>query len=227
MGLKVAPTLAAFLPWGRLRPLVYRLLTRAKVGRGVRIGYGTYLDAKSLTIADGTHVGRLNFLKEIDTLELAEGATIDHYNHVSVLARFSLGRDAKMGSRSTVAGSAWSGEKGSFLVGEGALITGQHHFDCTRTIVIGDRTTVAGVFSSIWTHGYRRESLQDVLIGKGCYLGASIQIASGVTLADHTVVGMGSVVLESLLEANCLIAGVPARVLRRDYNPKHTQDAGH
>lgn len=40
-------------------------------------------------------------------------------------------------------------------------------------------------------------------------------ILPGVTLRPNTVIGAGSVVTESLPEGNCVVAGSPAKLIRR------------
>lgn len=56
---------------------------------------------------------------------------------------------------------------------------------------------------------------RDVIIGEKCWIGMNSVILPGVVLGDHTVVGAGSVVTKSFPEGYAVIAGVPARVIRR------------
>lgn len=53
-----------------------------------------------------------------------------------------------------------------------------------------------------------------VRIGSNVWLGANVTIVKGVTLGDNVVVGAGAVVTRSF-PANCVIAGVPARVIKQ------------
>lgn len=52
-----------------------------------------------------------------------------------------------------------------------------------------------------------------VTLGDNCWIGAGAIILAGVTLGDDTTVAAGAVVTKSF-PGNCLIGGVPARVLR-------------
>ncbi len=63
MALKVRPLLAAFLPLGCLRALAARVLLGARLGRGVRLALGAYLDASSTTLGDDVHLGRFTSVK--------------------------------------------------------------------------------------------------------------------------------------------------------------------
>lgn len=62
-----------------------------------------------------------------------------------------------------------------------------------------------------------------VIIGDNCWLGANITILPEVELANHVIVASGSVVTKSFLEDNIIIAGVPAKIIKRidSYNGEH------
>lgn len=53
----------------------------------------------------------------------------------------------------------------------------------------------------------------DIVLKKGCWIGANSTILAGVTIGENTVVGAGSVVTKSF-PSRVLIAGNPARVIR-------------
>lgn len=56
---------------------------------------------------------------------------------------------------------------------------------------------------------------KDVSIGEDCWIGMNAVILPGVSLGNRTIVGAGSVVTKSFEEGYCVIAGVPARIIRR------------
>jgi acetyltransferase-like isoleucine patch superfamily enzyme len=56
-----------------------------------------------------------------------------------------------------------------------------------------------------------------VTIGRNCWIGARVVILA--SLPEGTIVGAGAVVTRSPGEANCTIAGVPARVMARRSQP--------
>lgn len=62
-----------------------------------------------------------------------------------------------------------------------------------------------------------------VIIGDNCWLSANITILPAVELGNHTIVAAGSVVTRSFLEGNCIIGGVPAKVIKKlpPYNGRH------
>jgi len=54
-----------------------------------------------------------------------------------------------------------------------------------------------------------------IKIGKYCWIGANAVILPEVILGDHTIVAAGSVVTKSFEEGNCMIAGVPAKIIKK------------
>ena len=54
-----------------------------------------------------------------------------------------------------------------------------------------------------------------VKIGCNIWIGAKVTILAGVTIADGTVIGAGSVVTSSISEPDTIVAGVPARFIKR------------
>lgn len=59
---------------------------------------------------------------------------------------------------------------------------------------------------------YKKE---EVRIGKNCWLGAGSVILPGVILGEKTIVGANSVVTKSFPDGNCVLAGVPAQVVKK------------
>lgn len=55
----------------------------------------------------------------------------------------------------------------------------------------------------------------DIYIGKNSWIGMNAVILPGVCLGEHTIVGAGAVVTKSFVEGNCVIAGNPARIIRK------------
>lgn len=91
-------------------------------------------------------------------------------------------------------------------------------------VTIGDRTMI-GPNVQIYTpvHPLRpedrnglkgKEWAKPITIGKDCWIGGAVVICPGVTIGDGSTVGAGSVVTKDV-ESRCLVAGNPAKLIRR------------
>lgn len=95
--------------------------------------------------------------------------------------------------------------------------------DSSGRITIGDHALLApDVFITASDYDFdagmgpvmdlpKREA--DINIGANTWLGAKVVVVAGVTIGDGAIVAAGSVVTRDL-PANCVAAGIPARVIR-------------
>lgn len=59
------------------------------------------------------------------------------------------------------------------------------------------------------------QEAKDVVIGNDCWIGMNSVLLPGIRLGEKTIVGAGSIVTKSFEEGNCVIAGNPARLIRK------------
>lgn len=69
------------------------------------------------------------------------------------------------------------------------------------------------------TIGGRSKHYEVPKLGDNVYMGAGSKILGPVTIGDNVVIGAGAVVLKDV-PANCVVAGVPARIIKEDISPK-------
>lgn len=106
-----------------------------------------------------------------------------------------LGKDVWLGPQVTISSSGSATVKVcdySGLAIQTTILTGSHEVTPEDVRIFG------------------RGINQDVIIGKGCMIGARVTILPGVTLADKTLVAAGAVVTKSVDVPCSLVAGVPA-----------------
>lgn len=87
-------------------------------------------------------------------------------------------------------------------------------------IYIGDYTQIScnvGMISSNHdlNDNRKKSRLENIVIGRYCWIGMNSMILPGVELGDYTIVGAGSVVTKSFREGYCVIAGNPAKFIKR------------
>ena len=94
------------------------------------------------------------------------------------------------------------------------------YIHAVNKIFIGDYTFIApnvGIMSG--NHDLsdlrKQTSGEPVRIGNYCWLGMNSMVLPEVVLGDFTIVGAGAIVTKSFEEGYCVIAGNPARVIRK------------
>lgn len=81
-------------------------------------------------------------------------------------------------------------------------------------VLVGHRCTIATLNHSL-NPGRRQDlSLHPVTIGDNVWIGADVTICPGAVIGENAVVGAGAVVRGNV-PANVIVAGVPARIIRK------------
>jgi len=95
-----------------------------------------------------------------------------------------------------------------------AKITTRHNIDCTRSITIGNYSTVAGHDSQLWTHAYYQDRFGpgrfrldgEIEIGNNVNIGSKTVLNCGIKIADGVVIGSNSSVSKSLLKVGTYVS---------------------
>lgn len=58
----------------------------------------------------------------------------------------------------------------------------------------------------------------DIIIGNHVWISADCKILKGAAVSDNCIIGTNSIVTRKFTEENCIIAGNPADVLKRNVN---------
>lgn len=103
-----------------------------------------------------------------------------------------------------------------------------HSFGCyfqniNAKIIIGKGTKIAPNCGFITTnhdinHLNSHIEGKNIIIGKNCWIGMNSVLLPGVELGDKTIVGAGSIVTKSFKEGNAIIAGNPAKIIKKIKN---------
>ncbi|MFZ5909647.1 MAG: acyltransferase [Chloroflexota bacterium] len=197
----VLAVLVSTLPFNALRLLGYRLLGYKISGR---IGFGTVIAVSEARI---------------------ENCKIGMFNLFIGPMKVEIGRNARIENRNTFSCGFWTAQEQyrdrryarSLQVGANTLITSGHYFDVAGSFAVGDRSWIAGVGSQFWTHG-AGVSDRDIQIGRDCYIGSAVRFAPGSAVGEDVIVAMGSVVTKKFDVNKAMIGGVPATVLKKDYD---------
>jgi len=95
------------------------------------------------------------------------------------------------------------------------------YLECINGIEIGEGTLIGPCVKLISSNHSlddlsKHEKGKGIRIGRNCWLGANVVILPEVELGDNVIVAAGAIVTRSF-ESNCVIAGVPAKVIKSEY----------
>lgn len=119
------------------------------------------------------------------------------------------------------------GDGNTIALGEHVTLTGKDHLaalegtrleigpDCLIAKHVSFRT---GDSHSLVKKGTRERlnPARDIRIGAHVWIGSNVTVLKGSSVAGHCTVGANSLVCKAHVTPNCVLAGVPARVLRED-----------
>ncbi|HEU0294954.1 MAG TPA: hypothetical protein VFR47_19585 [Anaerolineales bacterium] len=205
----ILAALVSLLPVKGLRVLGYRIFFGYQISES-DIGFGTVIVVDSLSI-EKARVGLFNLFVGPMTVNVQAGASIGNRNTFSC-GYWVLREQYKQANYSR-----------TLELGKNVLITSSHYFDVAGTFKLGNHSWIAGIGSQFWTHGAGVRE-RDILIGENCYVGSAVRFAPGACIGNHVLVAMGSVVTGALPADMALVGGVPARVLKEDYDWKSNDE---
>ncbi|MCO6056434.1 acyltransferase [Pseudomonas sp. MOB-449] len=199
----------------RLRNLAYKNRFKIKSGNKLEIPVSAQRQMKKITVKLG---GRNN------RLIVGEGVQLTHceirldgqdnlieigprvrFSSGKIYLRNTSGQHIRIGEDTTVEGAY-------LLVDEASSIDIGRDCMLSTDILIrtGDKHSILDMHS-----GQRLNPSRDVRIGDRVWVGRDVQVLKGTVLHPESVVGACSVVSRAFDEGNCVIAGVPARIVKQ------------
>lgn len=172
--------------------------------------------------------GKKLLLKGVPVIFNKSGATLSIGDNVTIKSSF-LSNLVGLYSRTIIVTRRRDSE---ITIGNNVGISGATIY-ARKRIVIGDNTAIGGN-CKILDNDFHPVELEarntllmdkaggdsdlvpakEIIIGKNCFIGCNSIILKGTILGDGCVVGAGAVV-SGQFETNCVIAGNPARVIRK------------
>lgn len=221
-GIRRHATLAAclLLP-PALKPAALNWLGH-RVSRDARIGF-SIVRVGRLHMAAGARIGHFNWI-DVRRAALRRGASIQSMNVVKRGLSLRLAEGASIGNRNAIL-RGWSPapvQPALLRMGKLAKFTSGHYVEMCASLSLGDYSTVAGVGSQFWTHGYvhaetgpeRWLVVGRIDIGDNVYIGSGSVVTCGVSIASAVTLGVCSSVVKSLTQPG-LYASQPLRYFDR------------
>jgi len=207
-----------------------------EIGRGVVIGEGVTLVAKTGRIEAGVHIGpgcnvRASALNLGRDSEIQAGTSILVADGFFVGAASRIERDVAITCREFSAGDLFYFGHGSSVgyggtmastaivrIGSRVALGPNSILNANWPISLGDQVG-SGCNLSIWTHGYHfghrlldgyDAAFAEVHVAENVWLGFHVTVLPGVSIGANTIVAAGAVVAQPL-PADVIAAGVPAK----------------
>ncbi len=193
--------LISILPFNFLRVWLYRVVLNYSITKS-KIGWLSIINVRKANI-NSAHIGKFNLFNGAFVLILEKNSNIGNFNSFHS-GEWVLKRDEF---------------EATLILKEHSSISHRHYFDVAGVITLDSYARVAGIESQFWTHGSFHKDV-NIFIGKHCYIGSGVKFAPGASIADDSLVAMGSVVNKKFTQKNILIGGVPAKVLKENINWK-------
>lgn len=113
---------------------------------------------------------------------------------------------------------------GLMQIGRHFWCNGDCYFNCTTKIVIGDDNMYGWNISfntsdghHTYDNGVQKPMEGDIKIGNHVWIASHCLISKNTLVADNCVVAQHSLLSKRYKECNCLIAGIPAKILKNNY----------
>ena len=197
---RLTSILLLLLPtWGRIRLL--RMLGH-EIASSARVGC-SWIDIRRMTLGENARIGFGNVFKGLDSVVLKDNAKIGRFN------QFTASRHYK-----ALAGT----DHGTLVLESGAVITMRHYLDCQHRIAIGERSLIAGIGTTFFTHQKGIASLHEakpIEIGPRVYVGARCMLLPGTHIAGFAYIAAGSNISGRLSESYAVYGSGKAAVVKK------------
>jgi len=115
------------------------------------------------------------------------------------------------------------GESGTMIIGTNFYVTAQTTFSCFGKIDIGNNTLFSWDILLLDTDAHevisvnnKKRKQDEIIIGDNVWVGCRATILKGSLIPPGCIIGSSSLVNNQFTIENCIIAGVPAKIVKKD-----------
>jgi acetyltransferase-like isoleucine patch superfamily enzyme len=197
---------AWLLPNSRFKLWALRLLGN-HIGQGAVLGPNLVVNCGRFEIADGAAIMYFNIFRGLSNVELGAGSQIGYFNY------FTAAADYQQFSR-------WVGR---LIIGERALVTNRHYFDCSGQIILEPHSLVGGIKSILQSHELdlvdNRTEPGRIVLRRYAVTATGCILLKDSYVPEKSLLAAGSVLLQAKegveLPTSGLYGGSPARFIKQ------------
>ncbi|MCR9289376.1 hypothetical protein OAF63_04115 [Saprospiraceae bacterium] len=185
-----------------------------KIHPSAKIGF-SLVAVNQLCLDKDARIGHFNMIKA-NKLLMRKGAFMKKFNRVNGPINLLFGQYAALANNNNVyRGSApITTGLATLKLGKLGQIVSKNSIDLTKSITIGDNTTIGGHGGQFWTHGFVHESKGsgrirvdgEIIIGNNVYVGSRCTFNPGVFVGNGISIGSNVCVSKSLKKAGMYVA---------------------
>ena len=188
-----------------LKSLVYRILYNKKIVAHRKVIIKGVKNIKSNTVLT-IGLGNAGFVHDYDITYLKIDGSL------SFKGNYNIGR----GCRIDIA------EGAEVTFGEGGYTNVNNTFIIKNRLVVGNGCIISwncqfldDDFHELEYEG-RINKKNEIVLGDHVWVGCGVELYKGAVIPDGCVIAAGSVIRSSIGEENCLVAGNPAKIIKRN-----------
>lgn len=193
-----------------IRRFFYRTLFGFKIHKTARIGFSLIL-CKELVMEEHSRIAHMTIIKPIDRVHMGPYARIGALCFITGQNTSKKGIANRVGFFKHI-----ENRRCELIMQEDVAINSRHFIDCNGGVYFGKHSSLAGIRSTILTHGIDayncRQDAKPVIIGNYVSIGSCSVVLKGTVVPDYVIVGAGAVLNKQYTESYKVYGGVPAKV---------------
>lgn len=197
--------LLALMP-GFIKKFIYNTFLGCEIHKTAKIGF-SYIAAKKIVMGPNSSFGHLNYVRNLELLEIGANTKILNSNYMKALPLSSKKHFVTETDRFP-----------AFIIGQDCSVGSRHYFDCNNTIRIGNFSSIAGFGITMIAHGVNlqenRQETAPITVGSYCRVFTGAVLTRGSKLPDYSILAANSVLTKPYEQPYTLYAGVTAKPVK-------------
>jgi acetyltransferase-like isoleucine patch superfamily enzyme len=200
----------------------------AYIGKNVSMGQGCSIICDYIHIDDNVTLGEDVYI-EAEKFHIGIFSSVGNNTKI-VTGEINIGKGVEINQDVIVDLSGGRTRDSKLIIGDRSLIAAYVYINTSRTVELENNVALSP-YAKIYTHAYWQSVLdgyyadfKNVKIKSNSWIGSAAQIMPGVVVNEGSIVLSNSTVVTAV-EAQSMVAGVPAQVIRKKLKKELTIEA--